>query len=148
MTKNCVSANGPAMSRRAILSALPASGVALTAPQLAQAQTHDPILPLYQEWLDARGEWRELADLPGNGNWDDPRSAAAAAREDVAEQQMFTLQPTTLEGIGALAAVAWCYVKPDCTDPEEFAELAKSYDCRAVMAIWKACTGQDGYPVT
>lgn len=136
------------MSRRTLLTALPASGVALALPAAAMADQPDPLVPLYREWLDARRAWRELADLPGNGNWDDPRSLAAEARENAAEEAMLTLKPTSLEGIGALAALAWVYVSPGATDPDEFADRAKSYDCRAVMALWKACTGKDGYPVT
>ncbi|MEM1428601.1 MAG: hypothetical protein AAGG09_04000 [Pseudomonadota bacterium] len=143
MTKNAIP-----MSRRTLLTALPATGAALALPAAAASREADPLVPLYHEWLDARREWRELADLPGNGNWDDPRSLAAEARENAAEDAMLTLKPTSLEGIGALAALAWVYVSPGTTDPYEFAERAQSYDCRAVMALWKACTGLDGYPVT
>ncbi|MEQ5870029.1 hypothetical protein J4E08_08955 [Sagittula sp. NFXS13] len=148
MTKERVCANGPTMSRRALLTALPASGVALALPAVTMADRPDPLVPLYREWRDARRTWLELADLPGNGDWDDPRSLAAEARENAAEEAMLTLKPTSLEGIGALAALAWLYVSPATTNPHEFAERAKSYDCRAVMALWKACTGKDGYPVT
>lgn len=148
MINERVCANGSAMSRRTLLTALPASGVALALPTAAASRETDPLVPLYQKWLEARREWRELADLPGNEDWDDPRSLAAEAREISAGEQMLRLKPTTLEGIGALAALAWVYVEPASTDPEEFAEEAKSYDCRAVMAIWNACTGLDGYPVT
>jgi tRNA-dihydrouridine synthase len=70
------------------------------------------------------------------------------ARENRAEELMLELAPTSLKGIAALAALAWVYVNPGCTDPEEFAECAQTYDCRAVMAIWRACTGRDGYPTT
>ena len=148
MTNQPASGTGPAMSRRTLLTALPATGVALALPAAAASREVDPLVPLYAEWLDARREWRELADLPGNEDWDDPRSLAAVARENSAEEQMLTIKPTSPEGIGALAALAWAYVNPGYTDPEEFAERAKSYDCRAVMAIWKACTGLNGYPVT
>lgn len=148
MTKERARANGPAMPRRTLLTALPTMGAALAVPQIAQATAPDPLVPLYHEWLNARREWRKLAYLPGNEDWDDPRSIAAEARERAAEEAMMTLKPTSFEGIGALAALVWDYVSPGCTDPQEFAERAKSYDCRAVMAIWKACTGKDGYPVT
>ena len=148
MTKERVCANGPAISRRTLLTALPASGVALALPVAAKADHSDPLVPLYHEWLDARRTWRELSDLPGNGNWDDPRSLEAEAREDAAENSMLTLKPTSLEGIAALAALAWVYVGPGTTNPEEFADQAQAYECQAVMAIWRACTGQDGYPTT
>lgn len=148
MTSEPARANDPTMSRRTLLTALPATGGALALPAFADSHVPDPLVPLYHEWLDARREWRELADLSGNGNWDDPRFLAAEARESNAEAAMLAGKPTSLEGVGALAALAWVYVNPGCTDPEQFAEQAKSYDCRAVMAIWKACTGKEGYPVT
>ncbi|MBL3575592.1 hypothetical protein JMK10_00280 [Rhodovulum sulfidophilum] len=130
------------------LAVLPGSGVALAdAPQLDQASAVDPLVTLYREWLSARREWRELADLPGNENWDDPRSLAAEARENDAEDMMLALKPASLEGIAALAALAWSLVIPGRADAEVFEVQVQSYDCRAIAAIWKACTGLDGYPV-
>lgn len=117
------------------------------ANQPGQANDSDPLVALYQEWLDARREWRALASVPGNEDWDDPISLAAKARENACESIMLRLKPTSLEGIGALAALAWVYVRPGSVNPEKFAEHAQSHDCRAVTAIWKACTGLDGYPV-
>ena len=136
------------IDRRTLLTALPASGAALVLPSSGTAHSPDPVVLLYHEWLNARQEWRELAELPGNEDWDDPRSLAAEARELAAEGKMLALTPSTLEGVGALAALAWIYVSPGTTDPEKFAERAKSPDCRAVIAIWKACTGLEGYPIT
>jgi len=136
------------MKRRQFLTNLPAaSGVFIASSHSlpAAAQT-DPLVPLYHEWLDARRTWRALAELPGNGNFDDPRSLAAEARESAAEEAMLTLTPTSPEGIAALAALAWAGVAPGTTDPEEFAERERDHDCRVVRAIWKACTGGDGYP--
>ncbi|WP_306043866.1 hypothetical protein [Mameliella sp. MMSF_3455] len=130
------------------MTALPATGAALTFSPAAAASEPDPLVPLYHEWLDARRTCRALAALPGNEDWDDPRAVAAEARETAAEKQMLTLKPTSFEGIGALAALAWVFVGPATLDPQEFAEQAQSFECRALMAIWKACTGQDGYPVT
>ena len=141
MTENRVCANSPTMSRRTLLTALPASGVALAMPPAAQADQPDPIVPIYHEWLAARREWRALADLDGNGNFDDPRSLAAQERENAAEQAMLTLKPTSLEGIGALAALAWVYVCPGATDSDEFAQQAQTNDCRAVIALWNAKSG-------
>jgi len=136
------------MKRRQFITAVPAAGAALALPATALADHPDPLVPLYHEWLNARRTWRELADLPGNEDWDDPRSLAAEARQDAAESSMLQLKPTSLEGIAALAALAWIYVSPGFEDPEENAALAQGYDCQAVKAIWKACTGQEGYPVT
>ena len=148
MTKERACANGSAMSRRTLLSALPVAGAAAALPFAAMAKGSDPMVPVFEEWLEARRIWRELADFPGNEDWDDPRSLAAEARENRAEELMLELAPTSLEGIAALAALAWVYVNPGCANPEEFAERAQTYDCRAVMAIWHACTGRDGYPTS
>lgn len=147
MTKDRVCANTSAMSRRAFSTALPASVVTLTLPAVA-SQEPDPVVMLYREWLEIRREWRELTDLPGNGNFDDPRSLAAEAREDAAAEQMMRLKPTSLEGVAAMAALAWAYIEPGHLDPKEYQKGIQTNDCRAVLAIWKACTGKDGYPVT
>ncbi len=130
--------NGPRMSRRSLLAALPAAAATLA---------EDPILPVFRDWLDARRTWLALAELPGNGDWDDPRSIAAAERWDTAEARMLELGATTPEGIAALATLAWDYIRPGTFDPEEFALAARAPECRAVMAIWQACTGQVGYPL-
>lgn len=137
------------MKRRDIVKILPTSlSIAALPSALKASMAEDPILTHYRDWLAARSEWRELADLSGNEDWDDPRSVDAQARWDAAEEAMLATRPTTMEGVAALAALAWAFVEPGCTDPDELAELTKSYECRAVMAIWKACTGLDGYPVT
>ena len=139
---------GEALSRRTLLTALPVAGMAAALPLSAEAKVPDPMVAIYHEWLEARKTWRELADLPGNEYWDDPRSLAAEARELSAEGRMLELVPTSLEGIAALAALAWSDVKPGSTNPQEFTEAAQSLDCLAVMAIWRACTGLEGYPTT
>ena len=139
---------GEALSRRTLLTALPVAGMAAALPLSAEAKVPDPMLALYHEWLEARQTWKELAELPGNGNWDGPKFLAAEAREASAEKLMLETAPTSFEGIGALAAVAWVYVTPGVTDPQLFDEMAQSLDCRAVVAIWRACTGLDGYPTT
>lgn len=106
----------------------------------------DPVVVAYDEWLAARREWRELAELPGNGDFDDPRSLAAEYRERVAMFEMLQNEPTSLAGIGALAALLWSDVSPGFIDPIEFERRANYVDCLATEAIWKACTGKDGYP--
>lgn len=146
MTKERACANNPAMSRRTILTMLPATGAALALPATAASREVDPLVPLYHEWLDARREWRELADLPGNGNFDHPASKAAEELELALRDQILSLTPTSVEGIAALAALAWESVEPGCNDPREYERRAQSPECRAVKAIWKACTGKVGYP--
>jgi hypothetical protein len=146
MTKDRARANRPAMSRRTLCIALPAAG--LVAPAAASPQAPDPMVILYREWLDVRRTVRDLMNLPGNEEWDDPRILAAQDREDAIEREMLETRPTSIEGIAALAALAWVYVHPGLTDPEEFVHFAQSRDCQAVIALWKACTGLDGYPMT
>ncbi|WP_333830464.1 hypothetical protein [Pararhodobacter sp.] len=136
------------MKRRQFLTNLPAaSGVFIASSHSlpAAAQT-DPLVPLYHEWLDARRTWRALADLPGNENWDDPRSIEAEERETSAAERMLALTPSSMEGMGVLAALAWSAIGPGGTDSEDYAELIRFNDARAVNAIWKACTGRVGYP--
>ncbi|MEB3417026.1 hypothetical protein ACFSDD_04410 [Salipiger marinus] len=145
---NLACGTGGALSRRALLTALPASTAALAVPSIAPAAPEDPMMPLYRQWMEARRDWLALVTAPGNENWDDPRSLEARDREHAAEAGMLTLTATSLEGIGALAALTWDYISPACIDPVEFAERAQSLECRAVMAIWRACTGLDGYPIT
>ncbi len=146
MTKERVCANGPTMSRRTLMLALPTSGVTLALPAAAMADQPDPLVPLYREWLDARQIWSNLANLPGNGNSLDPESFAAEARVFAAEEAMLTIKPTSLEGLAALAALAWSYVGPCATDTDEFERQAQMYECRAIMAIWGACTGKNSWP--
>jgi hypothetical protein len=146
MTIERASANGGGLSRRALISALPVSGVALALPGGASAAASDPVLPVYREWLEARRLWWELSQLPENGNFDDPRSIAAMERETAAENLMVTLTPTSLEGVAALAAVAWVYLDPG--NVEKYDEGAQSFECSVVLAIWRACTGLDGLPIT
>lgn len=136
------------MKRRSFLSLAPSSGVALAFPAVTQAAQPDPMVKLYHEWLDARREWRELAELPGNGSYDHPESVAAEAREKEAAEAMMLLMPTSLEGMSALAALVWECVEPGVLDPVEYDRLAQLPECRVVKAIWKACTGKEGYPET
>jgi hypothetical protein len=146
MTNERASANTPVVSRRALCLAIPASTATFASARSPELLESDPLIPLYLEWLSARREWQRLSDLPGNGNWDDPRSLAAEAREMALEDQMLKLKPTTLEGVGALAALAWVYVNPGASSSHEFEEEALGHDCRTIIAIWKACTGKEGYP--
>jgi hypothetical protein len=148
MTIERACANGGGLSRRTLLAALPASTVALALSGDASAAASDPVLPVYREWLEARRLWWELSQLPENGDFDDPRSVAAMERETAAEDLMVTLTPTSIEGIAALAAVAWVYADPGITDTETYDEHARSFECALALAIWRACTGLEGYPIT
>lgn len=147
MTNERACANTPVVSRRKLLSVLPASALALGAPQNVEAETADPVVPLYHAWLEARREWRELAELPENGNFDDPRSLAAEKREHSLLFEMLDLTPTSTAGVAALAAVAWDYAGSGMISAEDLEQRVQEPECRAIMAIWKACTGKDGHPV-
>lgn len=154
MPRTCVSAAAPGLpdeprlSRRSLLAALPAASALAALPGAATAADADPVVSIYRDWLAAREEWRVLSCLPGNDDWDDPRSLDAQAREDAAEEKMLAIKPTSLEGIGALVALAWAYAGPSVTDPESYGADVQSMDCRALMAIWTICTGKEGYPET
>lgn len=135
-------------SRRALLKGLPAAaGAAMLAPGALEAAEPDPVVVFYHEWLDARREWRALAELPENANFDSPEMLAAQDREFRAQDDMCTHRATSREGIAALVALAWVYTGPSSTDPEIYEEEASSVESRALRAAWKACTGQEGYPV-
>lgn len=146
MTNERACANTPALTRRNLLASLPASGIALTLPHEAPADAPDPVVVAYGAWLAARREWRELSELPGNGNFDDPRSLAADERERVAMFAMLQNEPTSLEGIGALAALLWNEISHGCTDANQLKDHLNYIECLTVEAIWKACTGRDGFP--
>jgi len=138
----------PRLSRRSLLAALPASGALAALPSVTSAAEGDPVVSIYRNWLAARHEWLELAELPGNEDFDDPRSLNAHARELAAEDQMLAAAPSSLEGVAALVALAWSYIEPGSTDPDVYAVNAQSREFRALMAIWMACTGKEGYPET
>ena len=146
MIKERACANNFGMSRRKFFCALPATCMPLASSATTDPKAIDPLTTLYQEWLLSRREWQALSELPNNGDWDDPRSRAAEAREMHLESQMLKLRPTTLEGVGTLAALAWAYINPGVRDPEEYRRLALGHECRPIVAIWNACTGKDGYP--
>lgn len=139
-------ANTPGLTRRSLLSALPASGLAAALPQVAPAAAPDPVVLIYQEWLAARRECRRMAYMEGNENLDLPEYIEAEKRENRAETDLLETAPTSIEGIGALAAFAWSEVCPQTMIREEFEWRANAFECQAVLAIWRACTGGEGYP--
>lgn len=146
MTKERASANDTGLSRRNLLAALPVSGLAATLPQAGPAQTPDPAVIAYAEWIEARRECNRLAYTEAHESMDTPEYIEADKRERRAEIDLLEAVPTSLAGIGALAAFAWTEVRPQTTDPEQFEWLANNHRCQSVLAIWRACTGQEGYP--
>lgn len=149
MTKERARANEPAMPRRTLLTALPATGAALALSAAAASREVDPLVPLYHEWLAARREWFRLAELPGNENFDDPRMIALERVEGEIEDKMLATAPVSTAGVAALVALAWCF-SCNCsrTDPIERAQKVKLPENQALMAIWSFCTGKEGEPDT
>ncbi|WP_121634141.1 hypothetical protein [Tropicibacter alexandrii] len=138
----------PAFTRRALLAAMPATGAALALPSVASAEAPDPVVRAYHDWMAARREWGALMGRPEHGNGDTTPVLDAQQREYEAEERMLTETPTSLEGIAALSALAWYTMGPSSTDPEQFAREVDTHESRLILALWRGCTGQDGYPVS
>lgn len=134
-------------SRRAFLEGFPAASAALTLSAWPGSAEPDPVVLNYHRWLAARREWCSLSELPGNENFDHPLSLAAEARADRAEHAMLAQPPTSAEGIAALVAVSWFYNYDGHTDADR-AECAKDMALSPLLSIWRACTGDEGLPVT
>ena len=133
-------------TRRALLKGLPAAGAAVFLPHVAQAASPDPVVEAYREWLGAREEWRELAELPGNESFDHPRMLELEDIEIDAETRMVECRPTSLEGVAALGALAFLHGLGGSTCPEQQALEADCWDCKIAGSIWRACTGREGVP--
>ncbi|WP_370158473.1 hypothetical protein [Salipiger bermudensis] len=133
-------------TRRALLKGLPAAGAAVFLPHVAQGGCPDPVVEAYQEWLGAREEWRELSELPGNENFDHPRMLELDDIEIDAETRMLEQRPTSLEGVAALAALAFMHGLGGFISEEQLALEEDCWDCKIAGSIWRACTGQEGLP--
>lgn len=110
--------------------------------------TPDPLLDAYHAWLEAREDWFVAIRKPGAGNFDTPECLEAEARQRAAESEMLRITPSSPEGIAALVSLIWLYAGPDSTDPEDLAEDLQNQEVRALMRIWRACTGRSGFPRT
>lgn len=128
--------------------ALPISGAVLSKPTPEAAiEAEDPVLPLYRQWTEARANWRRLAALPGNGNFDTPESKVEEEAEHTAFLALIELTPTSPAGIAALAHVLWDLEGPVVPqDHDEFAALADKPSCKLIHAIWRASSGENGFP--
>ncbi len=145
MTKERACANGTGLSRRTLLTMLPATAAALAFP--ASACPFDPILPLYREWCASRAEWLRLADMPGNGDWDFPESIAAEKRENAAYDAMIDLTPVSPEGIAALVHILWDTKGPSAHEASpHFPEQYDRPGNKLIRAIWRGVGGQGEYP--
>lgn len=109
---------------------------------------HDPIIPLYQEWYNARQDWMAIAEEPGNGDWDRPDSKAAEARWEAAFDAMLKLTPASLPGIAAFAHVLWSLVGPSSAeDTPYFEEECKLPECILLAGIWRGAGGRTPVPL-
>lgn len=113
------------MNRRHLIASAPAAAFAVSLPGAAQADTPDPVIPVYERWLAARADWKRHKDVPGNENWDAPESLEAEARENAAFGEMLDMTPASMAGIAALAHVLWDLDGPvaDTDAPEPNAKL-------------------------
>ncbi|RYH02747.1 hypothetical protein EU805_09075 [Salipiger sp. IMCC34102] len=135
------------LTRRAVLTALPVSGIALATPFPIQAQVLDPVVPLYHQWLAARAEWYELAKLPSNADFDDPRSLEAAAREDAAFNAAAELTPCSSDGMAALAHMVWESFGPTAiVNSPDYQRQCDFPDIKMIAALWRAASGKPGRP--
>lgn len=91
-------------SRRAFMSALPALAAAPTVAA-SQRPANDPHADWMDQWRAARDRWLELANMPGNGNWDDPRSVECEKIQTEMENRLRTVPATTIDG--AIACLSW-----------------------------------------
>ncbi|SMO34718.1 hypothetical protein SAMN06265173_101186 [Thalassovita litoralis] len=130
------------LSRRTLLTALPASGVALAFP--VSAEPVDPIMPLYHEWHHASAEWLRLADFD---DWDGEPMQSLWDRKDAALERMLEIVPASTAGIAALAHVLWAEAGPVLRpDHEEYQSQCETIPNKLIGAIWKAASGKTGVP--
>ncbi|ATX64725.1 hypothetical protein [Roseinatronobacter bogoriensis] len=111
-------------------------------------QPIDPVAAAYADWLQARKDWRDMINIEGGEDFSHPLQLEAQGREDAAADIMLQEKPVSMMGFAGLAALAWCFNAPGEPKPEELPELAQSVDCGPILAIWRACTGKDGFPET
>ena len=141
------SVSSASLTRRKMLMTLPVVGTAFAIPSMAKAETEDPILPLYRQWVAARKEWCRYADLPESGNWDMPETKAAESKEDAAFWAMIEMTPISMAGIAALIHVLWDLDGPSVvSDHENYSELSDHPNCKLMRAIWRGASGRNGLP--
>lgn len=133
------------IDRRTLLTALPASTLALTT--VASSAPVDPVVTLYREWLAARAEWVALSNIPGNEDFDWPESLAAEDRSHELMLQLVELTPTTIEGMAGLAHILW-YIGGPVFSPhtEDYEEEIQEPTKKAMLAIWRAASGKHEAP--
>lgn len=129
--------NGPRMSRRALLAALPAAAAAGPA---AADLAEDPVLPIYREWLRGETIWR-------NAPVDTPETDALRDRVRSLHLAMIEQGACSMEGIAALAHAMWVEDGPCSLEGSEYhAHEIQESGHAMLAAIWRAASGCEGLP--
>ena len=83
--------DGNTVSRRSILGAAPAAGLAaflIGATPVKAAPAHDPLPSWFAEWKKWRKVELDLSERPEGGDFDMPEQLAAAARYDALSEKI------------------------------------------------------------
>lgn len=139
MNKNRVCANGGVMSRRALMTSISASPLALSFASPVAARASDPLIAMHERWIALRRKWDELAKVPGNESLATPPMTELQDQWIALEEQMADCIPSSIEGVAALVSLSWYYLTME--DNGEHAER------RALRSVWQACTGEAGDPL-
>lgn len=141
-------ANGQTITRRGILKAAPAAMVIGAGAAVASAiPAEDPILAPYRRWWAAYTEFARLSgtDIP----WESPEMVALSDARDEAREQIEDMEPLTMEGIAAVAHVAWATdAMPWAEGSEEYLKEAEQPFCKMLAAIWRCASGATGLPAS
>lgn len=72
---------------------------------------------------------------------------AIAAERDEAREQVEDMEPKTMDGIAAMAHVAWATdAMPWAEGSEEYLKEAERPFCKMLAAIWRLASGKPGLP--
>ncbi|MEH6505021.1 MAG: hypothetical protein V7786_02010 [Sulfitobacter litoralis] len=96
--------DGNTVSRRSILGAAPAAGLAaflIGATPVKAAKAHDPLPEWFAEWQKWRKFELDLSALPEGGDFDMPEQIAASDRCEVLSKKIAHTKPTTAAGVAA-----------------------------------------------
>jgi len=105
------------------------------------------LLAAYEEWKAARAAWKQVYEECEDEHGDTPVFRAAEDRWDVAFLEVMKHEPVGMAGIAALAAVWWDEYGPAGVEGSELLEIERGLPSNAfVLRIWRAASGQDGYP--
>jgi len=100
MTEDRARANGQALRRRAILTALPAAGAALALPIVASARP-EPVIEYLRQWRAAQGDLKAAMVLDVKGNGETPECLAAYEQLNHWSNRICHYRPTSIAGLQA-----------------------------------------------